>query len=57
MAVKDKGEAHTKAELAQLEDATLKRLLSMPPQPKPKKEDDASPKKRGRPPKAKTEAG
>ena len=34
------------------EDATLKRLLAMPPQPKTKKADKANPpKKRGRPPK------
>jgi len=32
-----------------LEDRTLKRLLSTPPQPKPKKGAGASPKKRGRP--------
>lgn len=32
------------------EKETLKRLLAMPPQPKPKKDKDASPpKKRGRP--------
>ena len=31
------------------EDATLKRLLSTPPQAKPKKDVSASPKKRGRP--------
>lgn len=32
-----------------LESVTLKRLLSTPPQPKPKKDASASPKKRGRP--------
>jgi hypothetical protein len=37
------------------EDATLKRLLATPPQPKPKKDASASPKKRGRPAKAKSE--
>jgi hypothetical protein len=36
-------------DLARREDATLKRLLATPPQPKPKKDAGASPKKRGRP--------
>jgi hypothetical protein len=31
------------------EEETLKRLLATPPQPKPKKVEGASPKKRGRP--------
>ncbi len=35
------------------EESTLKRLLSTPPQPKPKKEPSASGKKRGRPATAK----
>jgi|GEM_PF-5255768 hypothetical protein len=41
-------------ETQQLESETLKRLLSTPPQPKIKKDASASPKKRGRPAKAKT---
>lgn len=36
--------------------AVLKRLLSTPPQPKPKKDASASPKKRGRPKKDKPSA-
>jgi len=36
-----------------VENTVLKRLLAMPPQPKPKKENDANAKKRGRPPRAK----
>jgi hypothetical protein len=35
------------------EEAALKRLLATPPQPKPKKDANASQKRRGRPPKEK----
>lgn len=45
----DKLENETDGSLERREDATLKRLLATPPQPKPKKEANASPKKRGRP--------
>jgi hypothetical protein len=42
-------------ESARRYEATLKSVLSAPPQPKPKKANDASPpKKRGRPVKSKT---
>lgn len=40
-------------EIEMRSEATLKRLLAMPPQPKPKNDASASPKKRGRPAKAK----
>lgn len=38
-------------EVEELEVRTLERLLATRPQPKTKKDDDAAPKKRGRPPK------
>jgi hypothetical protein len=41
------------AEQTTREEETLKRLLATPPQPKPKKDASASPKKRGRPAKEK----
>jgi len=36
-------------EATKRKDEALKRLLSMPPQPKPRKDASATPKKRGRP--------
>jgi hypothetical protein len=41
-------------ETARREDAALKRLLTTPPDHKPSAKPSASPKKRGRPPKAKS---
>jgi hypothetical protein len=48
------GFAMKKSPLETKEEKTLKRLLAMPPQPKTKKDASASPKKLGRPAKAKT---
>lgn len=45
------------AETVKREEETLKRLLSTPPQPKPKKDASASPKKRGRPTKKQAKCG
>ncbi|MDE2104321.1 MAG: hypothetical protein KGL39_44195 [Patescibacteria group bacterium] len=42
-------------EIERREDGALKRLLSTPAQPRTKKDKDATPKKRGRPPKEQKE--
>lgn len=44
-----KADSEERSEVDRAEEETLKRLLSTPPQPKPKKDASASPKKRGRP--------
>jgi hypothetical protein len=47
---KQPSDRFSEKEIARREDATLKRLLATPPQPKKKKAGDANPpKKRGRP--------
>jgi hypothetical protein len=48
--MKNKRDDQNVDEQSHLEEATLMRLLAMPPDPKTKKADDANaPKKRGRP--------
>ena len=51
MSAKSDKNSEDDAEIARREEATLKRLLATPPQPKTKPKAKASPKKRGRPPK------
>lgn len=53
--MKSQSEEIPESEADKRSDAVLKRLLSTPPQPKPKKDASASPKKRGRPVKEKRE--
>lgn len=50
---KKEADLRTPEEAARVEARALKNILSTPPQPKPKKDASATPKKRGRPKKEK----